>query len=111
MVTLSGADLVLDLLSAPTTGQSFDILINDGTDPILGEFIEGSLVTGTFGGQTYSFHIDNDFNADGGLVGNDIRLTSVVQSVPEPSTWAMMLLGFAGLGFAFGQSQRKLSFS
>lgn len=24
-----------------------------------------------------------------------------VSSVPEPSTWAMMLLGFAGLGFAF----------
>jgi hypothetical protein len=23
-----------------------------------------------------------------------------VGSVPEPSTWAMMLLGFAGLGFA-----------
>jgi hypothetical protein len=22
-------------------------------------------------------------------------------AVPEPSTWAMMLLGFAGLGFAF----------
>jgi hypothetical protein len=28
-------------------------------------------------------------------------------AVPEPSTWAMMLLGFAGLGFAFRQSRRK----
>jgi hypothetical protein len=27
-------------------------------------------------------------------------------AVPEPSTWAMMLLGFAGLGFAFRQSLR-----
>jgi hypothetical protein len=27
-----------------------------------------------------------------------------VASVPEPSTWAMMLLGFAGLGFAFRRS-------
>ena len=26
--------------------------------------------------------------------------------VPEPSTWAMMLLGFAGLGFAGCQSER-----
>jgi hypothetical protein len=32
-------------------------------------------------------------------------------AVPEPSTWAMMLLGFAGLGFAFGQSRRKASFA
>ena len=29
--------------------------------------------------------------------------------VPEPSTWAMMLIGFAGLGFAFRHSRRKAS--
>ena len=27
--------------------------------------------------------------------------------VPEPSTWAMMLLGFAGLGFAGYRHARK----
>jgi hypothetical protein len=26
-------------------------------------------------------------------------VTGVVAAVPEPSTWAMMILGFAGLGF------------
>ena len=31
--------------------------------------------------------------------------------VPEPATWAMMLIGFAGLGFAFRQSRRKAAFS
>ena len=31
-------------------------------------------------------------------------------SVPERATWGMMLLGFAGLGFAFRQSRRKVSF-
>jgi hypothetical protein len=30
-------------------------------------------------------------------------------AVPEPSTWAMMLIGFAGLGFAFRQSRREAS--
>jgi hypothetical protein len=34
-----------------------------------------------------------------------------VSAVPEPSTWAMMLLGFIGLGFAFRQSRRKVSFA
>ena len=36
---------------------------------------------------------------------------SVPGTVPEPSTWALLLLGFAGLGFAFGQSRRKMSFA
>jgi hypothetical protein len=88
-VSLSGADLVLDLLSAPTRGEAFDILTNDGTDPISGEFSEGSQVTGMFDGQAYSFRIDYAFNADAGAVGNDIRLTAV----PEPATWLLMGLG------------------
>jgi hypothetical protein len=37
-------------------------------------------------------------------------ISTPASAVPEPSTWAMMLLGFAGLGFAFRQSRRKMSF-
>jgi PEP-CTERM motif len=37
--------------------------------------------------------------------------TPVAPGVPEPSTWALMLLGFAGLGFAFRRSRRKVSFA
>jgi hypothetical protein len=36
---------------------------------------------------------------------------TVGSAVPEPSTWAMMLVGFAGLGFAFRRSRRKVSFA
>jgi hypothetical protein len=40
---------------------------------------------------------------------NGVGGTVVVPSsgVPEPSTWAMLLLGFAGLGFAGYRSQKK----
>jgi hypothetical protein len=31
---------------------------------------------------------------------NSFEFDNVVAGVPEPSTWAMMLLGFAGLGYA-----------
>jgi hypothetical protein len=37
------------------------------------------------------------------------RISGITAAVPEPSTWAMMLIGFAGLGFAFRQSRRKVS--
>jgi hypothetical protein len=33
--------------------------------------------------------------------------TEVKSAIPEPSTWAMMLLGFAGLGFAGYRASRK----
>ena len=35
--------------------------------------------------------------------GDDLSVTIV----PEPSTWAMMMLGFAGLGFAGYRKARK----
>ena len=100
-VALNGADLILDLLSAPTRGESFDILTNDGIDPIFGEFSEGTQVTGMFDGRAYSFRIDYDFNADGGAVGNDIRLTAV----PEPATW--LLTGLGGLIVLGARSRQR----
>jgi len=40
-----------------------------------------------------------------------VVFSDVATAVPEPSTWAMMLLGFLGLGLAFRQSRRKVSFA
>ena len=41
-------------------------------------------------------------SADSSIIGNAFSVTAVpssVAAVPEPSTWAMMLVGFVGLGF------------
>lgn len=47
-------------------------------------------------------------NAQG---GNDIiqaaQLTPTVTAVPEPSTWAMLILGFAGVGFMAYRRNRQ----
>jgi hypothetical protein len=45
-------------------------------------------------GDLVGFYVDGAGNTDGDLV-------------PEPSTWAMLLAGFAGLGFAGYRSSRK----
>jgi hypothetical protein len=37
----------------------------------------------------------------------DYVSAGVAASTPEPSTWAMMVLGFAGLGFAGYLASRK----
>ncbi|MDN3275914.1 DUF642 domain-containing protein [Frankia sp. RB7] len=53
-----------------------------------------SIAFSTLGGaETLSF-ASNDSGAYGGVIGG-----VTISAVPEPSTWAMMMLGFAGLGF------------
>jgi len=43
----------------------------------------------------------------GSLTGTLAVITLGTTGVPEPSTWAMMLAGFAGLGFAGFRSRRR----
>jgi hypothetical protein len=43
----------------------------------------------------------------GGLNPEDLMLSVTVTQVPEPSTWAMMLAGFAGVGFLSYRASRK----
>jgi PEP-CTERM motif len=43
------------------------------------------------------------------VYGYDLTSVTLTTSVPEPSTWAMMIFGFAGLGFL--AYRRKISFA
>jgi hypothetical protein len=100
-VALGLSDLAINLLFAPTVGQSFDILTNDGNDLITGIFSQGYFATASFGGQTWNFKIDYAYNVDGGAIGNDIRLTAV----PVPA--AAWLFGTGLLGFVGAARKRK----
>jgi hypothetical protein len=37
-----------------------------------------------------------------------VRFTAQSASVPEPATWAMMLLGFGAIGFAMRRNRKPL---
>ena len=55
----------------------------------------------TFPGGTFTLTVDN-FTVSGTDVNTPITgfIQAAVTGVPEPATWAMMLLGFGGVGFA-----------
>jgi phospholipase/lecithinase/hemolysin len=57
----------------------------------------------------FYYYIDHPSTYVHQIVGNELysEVLGLPSPVPEPSTWAMMLLGFAGLGFASYRSVRK----
>ena len=58
----------------------------------------------TFAGTAESV----DFNGTGDEIGfSAVTLGSATPVIPEPSTWVMMVIGFAGLGFAGYRAKRK----
>jgi hypothetical protein len=75
----------------PAVNQIF--FIGDGT---LGTFTAPTGATGLYLGVVDGFQWNNNSGA-----------FTVTTNVPEPSTWAMMMLGFAGLGFAGYRKSRQ----
>jgi hypothetical protein len=59
----------------------------------------------TGGVETYCF-------GNGNCNGNDVTSTGTVtiSAVPEPATWAMMILGFAGIGFLAYRRKTRSTF-
>jgi hypothetical protein len=69
---------------------------------LAGGVTEAGFITGLEAGLAYvNIH-------DATFPGGEIR-GQLTPSVPEPSTWAMLLIGFAGIGFA-AKRQRRISF-
>jgi uncharacterized membrane protein len=76
-----------------------------------------TIVLPVVGGQSSARAINDAGDIVGfSYTGSDTTSEAAVEwllasesAVPEPSTWAMMLLGFAGLGFAGYRSLRRIS--
>jgi len=87
-----------DFTAAVTTSSTDVTFINDGDGDQDEYFFAQSLALGgtdTITGAAY----------DGGVITGS---GSVSAGVPEPATWAMMLVGFGGLGVAM-RSRRRLA--
>jgi hypothetical protein len=88
----SGSDLFLELGQSPSN-YTFDLMLNNFINLSSGQpvTIDSSFVSLTLPAQCNNF----------GCVAPQVYSSGTlsVAAVPEPSTWAMMILGFAGVGF------------
>jgi PEP-CTERM motif len=73
--------------------------------------LNGGSFVGYDGGAISSVFVTEDCNSSGGCNAFDGYFVdgslTVAPAVPEPSTWAMMILGFAGVGFMACRRSRK----
>jgi hypothetical protein len=73
-------------------------ITGNGTNGSVGVIFTNPTETFSFEGGTFTLALNNASITPGGNVPITGTLTAVA-AVPEPSTWAMMILGFMGVGF------------
>jgi hypothetical protein len=78
-----------ELISAETDAEGDPLDVIDAEDPFTINIV--------------SLDPNFEFSSDGGRT----ILDSLSNSVPEPATWAMFLVGFGGIGFMLRRSRRK----
>jgi len=63
----------------------------------------------TLGTGDHTIHLIGTLTGlDSGSYSGTLNVQSIRGAVPEPATWAMMLLGFAGVGFAMRRRRRPV---
>jgi hypothetical protein len=66
-------------------------------------FTDNSINLGEFAAGTQNLDLSYAFTAEGDAPGYVVTYntsgTGIAPTIPEPSTWAMMLIGFAGLSY------------
>ena len=95
----AGGSLFQSFFSPP--GGSFPATVLGFLTPSLVGYGGGPLASKAMSAEGFK---GNYFPAAG---ADPVLLASGTLTVPEPSTWAMMLMGFAGLGFAGYRASRR----
>ena len=109
------------LLSGIIHGTGTDVQLSVASDDDALVYLDGQYVGGNPGvhgtgsttinlGDLFGAQSLEIFYADRAQVGANLEVSltgATVTAAPELSTWAMMLLGFAGLGFAGYRGSRK----
>lgn len=93
-----------NFFSSSFDGNTIASFTDDGGFPYTllgGDFV----ASGALSTLTFSFQHDPSY-----WMLDDVSVTAA-GAVPEPTTWALMLIGFAGLGYAVRRRRQSVSFA
>jgi hypothetical protein len=105
-ILISTTDSSLQFTSGSLTGTGgVNFALTPGTNPITGTSELGRAATQLAAG-TYTLA----FSGNNPIVGGSFTGNAFISpaAVPEPATWAMMLLGFGGMGFVIRRKRQPL---
>jgi hypothetical protein len=104
-------DFIVDLNKANGSTLDISVTANDGTflDSFTGKNGSNFITILASGGETIS-SITFSSPDTGWEQFRQPRISGLASGVPEPATWALMILGFAGLGYAGLRKTRSANF-
>jgi PEP-CTERM motif len=110
----NGADQLVDASTGTIEGQ-FHTTTTSGFGNVFGLADDGTTMYAVAGTEIYTVDLSSalltpvlDYSGHGlGAANGTAFLAENNNVVPEPSTWAMMIVGFAGLGFFGYRASRK----
>ena len=110
----SGETNQLQVDGAVVLGGALDIFGPTGVQPIMGyESYSGNFSALDYNGNACTSAGADLWTCEGFYRAKELfgatNLTVDITGIPEPSTWVMMLAGFAGLGFAAYRTSRSLA--
>jgi len=94
-------DITSAFLSGTGIGSPIDLLTQPGSTDLVESYYLAGL---NLGAGTYTLTVNGTRGTSGSFGGN----VSFESSVPEPATWAMMLLGFGGLGWQLRRRRNRV---
>ncbi|MCP3442037.1 PEPxxWA-CTERM sorting domain-containing protein [Bradyrhizobium sp. CCGUVB14] len=107
---LYGADRAPGFFEILTSNDGTNFTALGSTTPLFNS--SPSLFTATVNGFVDARYIEYYFGTASPAApngGNGAGIIQLTASIPEPSTWAMMILGFLGVGYLIQRRKRQLS--